>query len=84
MLTANEIGALRDQERVQLSKGLEAALRKAEGDPKRQAAEGMLATFKPPPEANPAEVARISAEIQSRCEAARAALPGGSRPGVPS
>jgi hypothetical protein len=60
-------------------------LRKAEGDPKRQAAiEGMLATFKPPPEADPAEVVRISAEIQSRCEAARAALPDAARPGVPN
>jgi hypothetical protein len=86
LLTPNEIGALRDQERIQFSKGLEAMQRKAEGDPKRQAAiEWMLATFKPPPEANPAEVARMSAEIQSRCEAARAAraaLPGGARPGV--
>lgn len=85
LLTPNEIGALRDQERIQLSKGLEAMLSKADGDPKRQAAiEGMLATFKPPPEANAAEVARISAEIQSRCEAARAALPGGGPRGVGS
>ncbi|MDR7331119.1 hypothetical protein [Roseateles asaccharophilus] len=62
----NEIGALRDQQRIQLSKGLEAVLRQAEGDPKRQAAiEGMLAIFKPPPEADPAEVARFSTEIQA-------------------
>lgn len=85
LLTPNEVGALRDQQRIQLGQGLEAVLRKAEGDPKRQAAiEGMLATFKPPPEADAAEVARISAEIQSRCEAARAALPGGARPGMPN
>ena len=84
LLTPNEIGALRDQERIQFSKSMEALLRKAEGDPKRQAAlEGMLATYKSPPEADPAEVARISAEIQTRCEAARAALPGGGRLGVP-
>lgn len=85
LLTPNEIGALRDQERIQFSKGLEAMLRQAEGDPKRQAGiEWILTTFKPPPEADPAEVARMSAEIQSRCEAARAALPGGARPGVPN
>jgi hypothetical protein len=85
LLTPNEIGALRDQERIQFSKSLETLLRQAEGDPKRQAVlEGMLATYKPPPEADPAEGARISAEIQSRCEAARAALPGGTRPGVPN
>ena len=83
LLTPNEIGALRDQGRIQFSKSLEALLRKAEGDPKRQSAiEGMLATYKPPPEADPAEVARISAEIQSRCEAARAALPDGEPSGV--
>ncbi|MDR7297945.1 hypothetical protein J2X16_003294 [Pelomonas aquatica] len=83
LLTPNEIGALRDQERIQLSKGLEAVLRKAEGDPKRQAAiEGMLATFKPPPEANAAEVARISADIQSRCESGPARA-GGVRPAMP-
>ncbi|RZJ04412.1 MAG: hypothetical protein EOP39_20810 [Rubrivivax sp.] len=83
LLTPNEIGVLRDLERIQFSKSLEALLRKAEGDPKRQAVlEGMLATYKPPPEADAAEVARISAEIQTRCEAARAALPGGGPPGV--
>jgi hypothetical protein len=85
LLTPNEIGALRDQERIQFSKGLEAMMRKAEGDPKRQAAfAGILASFKPPPEANPAEVARMSADIQRRCEAAREAGSGGARPGVPS
>lgn len=85
LLTPNEIGALRDQQRIQLGKSLEAALRKVEGDPKRRAAlELMMASFQPPPEANPAEIARMSAEIQSRCEAARAALPGGTRPGVPN
>jgi len=83
LLTPNEIGALRDQELIQFSKGLEALLRKAEGDPKRQAViEGMLATFKPPPEANPAEVARMSAEIQSRCKGGPAQA-GGPRPAVP-
>ncbi|HEY0956703.1 MAG TPA: hypothetical protein VGE36_18250 [Roseateles sp.] len=73
LLPPNEIGALRDLERIQFSKSMEALLRQAEGDPKRQAAlQGMLATYKSPPEADPAEVARISAEIQSRC----AAVPG--------
>jgi hypothetical protein len=83
LLTPNEIGALRDQERIQFSKSLEAMLRKAEGNPKRQAViEGMLATFKPPPEADPAEVARISAEIQRRCEVGQAQA-GGVRPATP-
>ncbi|KQW51743.1 hypothetical protein ASD88_03775 [Pelomonas sp. Root662] len=83
LLTPNEIGALRDQEHIQFSKSLEALLRKAEGDPKRQAVlEGMLATYKPPPEADPAEVARISAEIQSRCKAGPAQA-GGPQPAVP-
>jgi len=83
LLTPSEIGALRDQGRIQFSESLEALLRKAEGDPKRQAAiAGILATYKPPPEADPAEVARFSAEIQSRCEASRAALPGGGPAGV--
>lgn len=69
LLTPNEVGALRDQERIQFSKHMDALLRRAEGDPKRRAAvEGMLATFKPPPEADASEVARISAEIQSRCK----------------
>lgn len=84
LLTPDEIGALRDQERIQFSNSLEAALRKAEGDTKRQAAiAGMLATFKPPPEADPAEVARISAEIQSRCQPGPATQGGGIRPAVP-
>jgi len=70
LLTPNEMGALRDQERIQFSRHMDALLSKAAGDPKRRAAiEGMLATFKPPPEADPAEVARISADIQRRCEA---------------
>ncbi|MFG6415530.1 hypothetical protein ACG02S_16670 [Roseateles sp. DC23W] len=70
LLTPNDIGALRDQQRLLLGQGLEAVRRQSEGDPKRQAAiEGMLATFNPPPEADPVEVARISAEIQSRCKA---------------
>ncbi len=85
LLTPNEIGALRDRQRIQVGQGLEAALRKAEGDPKRKAIlEQLMASFQPPPGANPAEVERISADIQSRCEAARAALPGGTRPGVPN
>ena len=83
LLTPNEIGALRDQQRIQFSKSLEALLRKAEGDPKRQAAiAGILATYKPPPEANPVEVARISADIQSRCEGGPAQA-GGVRPAMP-
>lgn len=68
LLTPDEVGALRDLQRLWISRGLEAVRRQAEGDPKRQAAiDGMLATLKPPPEANLAEVARISADIQSRC-----------------
>jgi hypothetical protein len=84
LLTPNEIGALRDQQRIWYGQGLEAAIR-AEGDLKRRAVlEQLKAGYQPPPEANPAEVARISAEIQSRCEAAPTALPGGGRPAVPS
>ncbi|MFG6432260.1 hypothetical protein [Roseateles sp. LYH14W] len=83
LLTPNEIGALRDQLRLERGQSLEAAIR-AEADPKRKAIlEQLKASYQPPPEADPAEVARISAEIQSRCEAARATLPGGGRPGVP-
>jgi hypothetical protein len=83
LLTPNEIGALRDQQRIQFSRSLEALQQKAEGDPKRQAAiEGILATFKPPPEADAAEVARMSAEMQSRCESARGVLPAGGQPGA--
>jgi hypothetical protein len=85
LLPPNEVGAVREQERSMFARALESTRRQAEGDPKRQAAiEGMLAMLKPPPEANPAEVARISAEIQARCEAAQAARPGGGPPRVPS
>lgn len=83
LLTANEIGALREQERIRLGQGLEAVLRHPGGDPQRRAAlEGMLATFKPPPEAIPAEMARISADIQSRCKSGPAQA-GGLRPVMP-
>ncbi len=83
LLPPNEIGALRDLERIQFSKSMEALLRQAEGDTKRQAVlQAMLATYKSPPEADPAEVARISAEIQSRCKAGPAQA-GGVRPAVP-
>lgn len=83
LLTPNETGALRDQQRIWQGQGLEAAMR-AEGDPKRKAIlEQLKASYQPPPEADAAEVARISAEIQGRCEDARAALPGGARPTTP-
>lgn len=83
LLTPNEIGALRDQQRIQVGQSLEAALRK-EGDPKRKAfLEQLMTSFQPPPGVDPAEVARISADIQSRCKAARAAVAGGASPGVP-
>lgn len=84
LLTPNEIGALRDQLRLERGPVLEAAIR-AEGDQKRKAIlEQLKASYQPPPEADPAEVARISAEIQTRCEAARTARPGVGRPGIPS
>lgn len=73
LLTPNEIGALREQMYLSDGSSLERVIR-AEGDPKRKAIlEQLKASYQPPPGADPAEVARISADIQSRCEAARAA-----------
>ncbi len=71
LLTPNEIGALREQMYLSERSGVERQIRRAEGDPKRKAAlEQMYAvTYQPPPGADPAEVARISADIQSRCKA---------------
>lgn len=85
LLTPNEIGALREEQRAAISKATEQARRRPDSHSAHIAAlESWLASFKPPPGADPAEVARMSAEIQGRCEAARAASPGGARPGVPN
>jgi hypothetical protein len=78
LLTPNEIGALRDQQLRWSGRGLETAIR-AEGDPRRKAIlEQLLASYQPPPEADPAEVARVTADIQSRCTdgVVRSAMPG--------
>jgi len=79
LLTPNETGALREQMYLSDGPSLERVIR-AEGDPKRKAIlEQLKASYQPPPEADPAEVARISADIQSRCQTkptAPAGLPG--------
>jgi len=68
LLTPNEIGALREQQRAEISKGTEEARRRPDVDSAHKAAlESLLASFKPPPGADPAEVARLAADIQGRC-----------------
>lgn len=71
LLTPNEVGALREQQRTFLSAN--ALLQKLPvGDADRaQVLDRMQASLKPPPEADPAEVARMAAEIASHCEAGR-------------
>lgn len=68
LLTPNEIGALREQQRAEISKGTEETRRRPDVDSAHKAAlESLLASFKPPPGADPAEVARLAADIQGRC-----------------
>jgi hypothetical protein len=70
LLTPNEVGVLREWERASGVR-LVASMQKAASGPLPEAVlSSLMERFKPPPEADPAEVARLSAEIQSRCPVA--------------
>ncbi|MFG6487614.1 hypothetical protein ACG04R_13100 [Roseateles sp. BYS78W] len=75
LLTPNEVGVLREQERAAAIRSVQ-RLRQAASDPRLTAAqnesvmERFMERFKLPADADPAEVARLSAEIQSRCPVA--------------
>lgn len=67
LLTPNEVGALREMRR-----GFAGVNAETGGDPKRkEAMERRLAFFRPPPGADAAEVARMAADIRSRCKVER-------------
>jgi hypothetical protein len=66
-LNANEQGALREVER---SRSVLAHL-PADTPAAKVTRDRLIARLRPPPEADPAEVTRIAADIQRRCEAAR-------------
>lgn len=69
ILTPNELGALRAQMFEQIRVKSEPALRKSLDDAQlKEALAGMQAAWNPPPGANPTEVARMAADIQSRCK----------------
>jgi hypothetical protein len=72
VLTPNELGALRAQLFGQIRVEHEAALRKSlDGVQLKAAMAGLQAAFGPPPGADPTEVARMAADIQSRCKPER-------------
>ncbi|RZJ09508.1 MAG: hypothetical protein EOP39_11220 [Rubrivivax sp.] len=72
LLTPNELGALREQQRAYVSVEVEAALRTSPDNLELKAAmDHTRALFKPPPGADPAKVARMAVDIQSRCKVER-------------
>ncbi|MFG6432259.1 hypothetical protein [Roseateles sp. LYH14W] len=72
ILTPNELGALRAQWFEQVRVEHEAALRKSlDGAQLKAAMAGMQAGLEPPPGADTTEVARMAADIQSRCKTER-------------
>lgn len=72
LLTPSELGALNELARARISADVEVALRKSPDNPELKAAVDRLReTYKAPPGADPAEVARIAADINSRCKPER-------------
>lgn len=72
LLTPNEVGALRERQRAEMAAALAEVLRRPDISPgHKEALENHLASFKPPPGADPTEIARMAADIQSRCKPER-------------
>jgi len=70
LLTPNEVGVLREWERAGGVRLVESMQKAASAPIPEAVLSRMMERFKPPADADPAEVARLSAEIQSRCPVA--------------
>lgn len=72
LLTPSERGALNELARARISAVAEAALSKSPDNPELKAVvENFREIYRAPPGANPAEVAQLASDIQSRCKAER-------------
>ncbi|MCE4552969.1 hypothetical protein [Pelomonas cellulosilytica] len=75
LLPPNEVGALREWERAGGARLIESMQKAASGPLPEAVLSHLMERFKPPAEADPAEVARLFAEIQSRCPVAAKPAP---------